>query len=133
MGITYFTLPLLLSFQRPAVTSSQSLPIPAARPPPRVVREGFSPTASKKRSFSEIIDLTIDDKDFQPPELIERKKSRSSSHLSIETRAEMPGVIERASSELDNSFFPPSHKYHYSHLLKNADKSLLRICSHHSD
>ena len=114
-----FTSPSQSRFQRPVVTSSQSLPISAARPlifsnksPPQVEREILGPTTSKKRSFSEIIDLIIDDEDFQPSEPIERKKSRSSSYSSIETRTEIPGIVERVSSKLGNSFFPPLLKHY---------------------
>ncbi|CAD6566219.1 MAG: hypothetical protein ASARMPRED_008612 [Alectoria sarmentosa] len=102
------TPPSPLSFQRPQITSSQSLPIAAPQPSvssktlPLPGTQAFSPTTSKKRDFGEIIDLTIEDDDFEPPKFIERKKSRSSSYsteASIEARTTQPGLVKKASSK----------------------------------
>ena len=79
------TSPSKSSFQRPLITSSQSLPA-VTRPLSSLdssnshsTRQSFSPLTSKKRSFTETIDLTIDDEDSHKAEPSGRMKSRSSS------------------------------------------------------
>lgn len=99
------TSPSHLNFHRPHIISSQSLPVVGTQPTtsstqsPLFGTQNFSPTTSRKRDFVEIIDLTIDDDDFEPSE---RKKSRSSSHsteASIETKAKQPDLVKKASSK----------------------------------
>ena len=99
--------PSPLTLQRPHITSSQSLPITATQPlvPFNASfltgTNDIAPTTSKKRHYSEIIDLTIDDEDLNSSRPGERKKSRSSSHstaTSIESRTEKPESVDNVLS-----------------------------------
>lgn len=102
------TSPSKSSFQRPFITSSQSLPS-VTRPLPSLdsseshsKRQSFTPLTSKKRSFTETIDLTIDDEDSYKAEPSGRKKSRSSS---IEAGIKQSGVKSGNSLSLCHSNF----------------------------
>lgn len=112
---TRIATPLLpLRLDRPQLTYSQSLPQPLRLPeaPSPSKAKPFDHIASKKRDFSEIIDLTIDDDGFEPSVPVQRKKSRSSSNStesSIEARTKLkePGIVNRTSPKLVLKFNAP--------------------------
>ena len=94
------------SFQRPELTTTQSLPVPSAlslissdtsSPPPSHL---YGSTLFKKRRFSEIIDLTVNEDDFDLSESNERKKSRSSSssaEAATYARIKRSEIVDRVS------------------------------------
>ena len=102
------TPPLHLRLERPEITSSQSLPQPLRfpdAPPPEL--KPFSHIPSKKRDFSEIIDLISEDDDSVSLTPVQRKKSRSSSNstvssLEARTNKKDAGIVKRASPKLGN-------------------------------